>query len=63
MLVGACLPSNEVDEIRPELQIRGVTEDNLKIFVSLFLNKNICCDPSLESSRRDGSVDGSQHMI
>ena len=22
----------------------------------LFLNKNICCDPSLEPSRRDGSV-------
>ena len=26
----------------------------------LFLNKNICYDPSLEPSRRDGSNDGSQ---
>ena len=28
----------------------------------LFLNENICCDPSLEPSRRDGSNDGSQNM-
>ena len=30
-----------------------------------FLNKfhDICCDPSLEPSRRDGSHEGSQHMI
>ena len=31
--------------------------------ISLFLNKNICCDPSLEPSRRDGSNDGSQHKF
>ena len=29
----------------------------------LFLNENICCDPSLEPSRRDGSNDGSQNMF
>ena len=23
----------------------------------------ICCDPSSESSRRDGSDEGSQHMV
>ena len=40
-----------------ELQIRGEIEDNSKIIV-LFLNKNICCDPSLEPSRCDGSNDG-----
>ena len=37
-------------------------EDNPKI-IFLFLNKNICCDPSLELSRRDGSNDGSQDMF
>ena len=29
----------------------------------LFLNENICCDPSLEPSQRDGSNDGSQTMF
>ena len=29
----------------------------------LFPSKNICCDPSLEPSRRDGSNDGSQNMF
>ena len=43
---------------RSELQIRGGIENNLKIIV-LFINENICCDPSLEPSRRDGSNDGS----
>ena len=33
-----------------ELQIRGDIEDNSKIFI-LFLNENICCDPSLEPSQ------------
>ena len=32
-----------------ELQIRGAIEDNSSIF--LFLNENICCDPSLEPSQ------------
>ena len=31
--------------------------------VFLFLNENICCDPSLEPSQRDGSNDGSQNMF
>ena len=29
----------------------------------LFLNENICCDPSLEASLQDGSNDGSQNML
>ena len=37
-------------------------EDNSDIFF-LFLNENICCDPSLEPSRRDGSNNGSQPMF
>ena len=31
------------DDASPELQIRGGIEDNSKI---IFLNENICCDPS-----------------
>ena len=38
------------------------SEDNSKIFF-LFLNENICCDPFLERSQRDGSNDGSQNML
>ena len=29
----------------------------------LILHKNLCCDPSSEPSRRDGSDEGSQHMV
>ena len=29
----------------------------------LFLIETICCDPSSELSRRDGSDEGSQHMV
>ena len=29
----------------------------------LFFNENICCDPSLEPSRRDGSNDGSRNIF
>ena len=32
-------------------------------FFFLFLTENICCDPSLEPSRRDGSNDVSQNMF
>ena len=46
----------------PELQIRGGIEDKSKKF-SLFLNENVCCDPSLEPSQQDGSNDGSQHTF
>ena len=45
-----------------KLQIRGGIEDNSKIII-LFLNENICCDPSLEPSRRDGSNGGSKHTF
>ena len=41
------------------LQIIVGIEDNSKIFF-LFLNENICFDPSLEPSRQDGSNDGSK---
>ena len=46
----------------PELQIRGGIEDNSILFF-LFHIENICCDHSLEPSRRDGSNDGSQNMF
>ena len=49
---------NDPQLLQAELQIRGGIEDNSKI-VFLLLNENICCDPSLERSRRDGSNDGS----
>ena len=42
---------------RTEIQIRGCTENKSKIFF-LFPNENICCDPSLEPSQRDGSNEG-----
>ena len=29
----------------------------------LFLNENICCDPSLEPSQRDGFNEGPQYMF
>ena len=47
---------------KAEHQIGGGIEDNSKIFF-LFLNENICCDPSLEPFQRDGSNDGSQIMF
>ena len=43
-----------------ELQIRRGNENNTNIFSFLFLNENICCDPSSELSQRDGFNDGSQ---
>ena len=46
-----------LNKIWTELQIKGGTEDNSKI-IFLFLNENICCDPSLEPSRQEGSNDG-----
>ena len=45
-----------------ELQIGGGIEDNSEI-IFLISQKNICCDPSLEPSQRDGSNDGSQHTF
>ena len=46
----------------PELQIRGALRIIQRYFF-LFLKENICCDTSLEPSRRDGSNDGSQYMF
>ena len=41
----------------------GVFGDNKGYFL-LFLHKIICCDPPpSEPSRRDGSAEGSQHMV
>ena len=45
-----------------ELHIRGVLRIIQRQFF-LFLKENICCDPSLEPSQRDGSNDGSQNML
>ena len=47
---------------KTELQIRESIEDNSKIIVFIS-ERNICCDPSLEPSQRDGSNDGSQNMF
>ena len=52
----------QVNVTLSELQITGGTEDNSKI-IFLFLNENICCDPSLEPSQRVGSHAGSQHRF
>ena len=48
----------------PELQIEGISKIIQRLFL-LLLNENIpvCCDPSLEPSRQDGSNDWSQHMF
>ena len=35
----------------------------IQILFFLFHSENICCDPSLEPSQRDGSNDGSQHTF
>ena len=35
----------------------------IQIYFFLFLNKNICCDPSLELSQRYGSNEGSKNML
>ena len=46
-------------------EFREGIEENSKI-IFLFSQKNpqnICCDPSLELSRRDGSNDGSQDIF
>ena len=40
---------------------RGIKDSSKIIF--LFLNQNICCDPSIEPSRRDGSNNVSQNMV
>ena len=48
--------------IETELQIRRSNGDNSKI-IFLISQRKICCDPSLEPSRQDGSNDGSQNMF
>ena len=56
------LYKSELCHLKTELQIRGGIEIFQRLFF-LFLNKNLCCDPSVELSRRDGSNDGSQHTL
>ena len=43
-------------------RLEGVFGDNKGSFL-LILHKTICCNPSSEPSRRDGSDEGSHHMI
>ena len=45
-----------------ELQISGVIEDNSKKFFNISQRKRILW-PSLEPSQRDGSNEGSQHVV
>ena len=40
---------------------RGIVDNSKIIF--LFLNENICYDPSSEPSGQDGSNNGSQNMF
>ena len=49
-------------EFYAELQIKRNIEEN-SFLIFLFLKGNICCVPSLEPSRRDGSNDGSHNMF
>ena len=44
------------------LQMGGGQRDDLGM-VSVLLNENMCCDPSLEPSRRGGSNEGPQHIF
>ena len=41
----------------------GVFSDNSGYFFFLILHNNVCCDPLSEPSRRNGSDEGSQHII
>ena len=50
-------------QIMAVLQIRRGNWDNLKIILSTFLHENIFYDSSFELSLRDGSNEGSQHML
>ena len=45
-----------------KLQIMRGFEDNYKI-AFLFFNENICCDPSIGPSRRDGSNEVTDVMV
>ena len=45
-----------------DLQIKRGFKDNSKIFFFSPAD-NICCDPTLETSRRDSYNEGSQHMF
>ena len=53
-------PTHTVETV---LQIRVGNMDNLGIVFSLFLHRNMCCDPSLEPSRLDGSNEGLQRKF
>ena len=44
------------------LQMGEDQRDDLGM-VSVLLCENVCCDPSLEPSRRDGSNEGPQHIF
>ena len=44
-------------------RIRALDNKEYLMIVFLFLIETICCDPSSEPSRRDGSDEGSQHMF
>ena len=50
-------------ELAAVLQIRMGNRDNFGIFIHIFPQKNQISDPSLEPSHRDGSNEGSHHMI
>ena len=41
----------------------GLISYTYEINFLLMVNQNICCDPSLELSRRDGSNEGAHHLF
>ena len=42
---------------------RALAKREYLMIIFLFLIKTVCCDPSSESSRRDGSDEASQHAF
>ena len=53
----------ETARYRLKYCLKGPLSPNQPTNQILFLNENICCDPSLEPSRRDGSNDRPQNMF
>ena len=43
--------------------LRTLDKREYLMIIFLFLIETICCEPSSEPSHRDGSDEGSQHMV
>ena len=64
-LGGLRLPRKSVVRLtdRPDMTLDVYRGSKATITTTLFLNENICCDPSLECCQPDGSKDGSQNIF